>query len=126
MMEASTAPEGLGDAGRTLWQQITKDYELSPDELALLGQTCRTLDELEAISAALAAGPAVVEGSMGQPKASALFAEARAHRLVLAKLLDQLALPAEGEEVGKSPNQERASKAANVRWDLERRRRGTA
>ncbi|MCC0099443.1 hypothetical protein K7B10_32645 [Streptomyces flavotricini] len=120
------APEGLAAAGQGLWQQITKDYELSPDELALLGQTCRTLDELEAISAALAAGPAVVEGSMGQPKASALFAEARAHRLVLAKLLDQLALPAEGEEVGKTPNQERASKAANVRWDLERRRRGTA
>ncbi|MFD6914055.1 hypothetical protein [Streptomyces virginiae] len=125
-MAASIVPEGLAAAGRSLWDRITEDYELSVDELALLGQACRTLDELEAISAALAAGPVVVNGSTGQPKASALFAEARAHRLVLAKLLDQLALPAEGEEVGRTPNQERAAKAANVRWDLERRRRGTA
>ncbi|MFJ3635228.1 hypothetical protein [Streptomyces sp. NPDC090112] len=125
-MGAPNVPEGLAEAGRTLWQQITTDYELGADELALLGQACRTLDELEAIGTSLAAGPVVVHGSTGQPKASALFAEARAHRLVLAKLLDQLALPAEGEDVGKTPAQERASKAANVRWDLERRRRGTA
>ncbi|MZE56157.1 hypothetical protein GTY86_33785 [Streptomyces sp. SID5770] len=125
-MATPTQPEGLGDAGRALWDEINATYELAPDELALLGQTCRTLDELESIGAALAAGPAVVEGSMGQPKASALFAEARAHRLVLAKLLDQLALPADGEDVGKTPAQERASKAASVRWDLERRRRGQA
>ncbi|MFD5673677.1 hypothetical protein [Streptomyces sp. NPDC127040] len=125
-MAATTAPDGLAEAGLALWEEITTGYELSADELALLGQACRTLDELESIAASLAAGPIVVNGSTGQPKASALFAEARAHRLVLAKLLDQLALPSEGEDVGKTPAQERASKAANVRWDLERRRRGTA
>lgn len=125
-MTVPSAPEGLADAGRDLWARITEGYELSADELALLGQACRTLDELESIGSSLAAGPVIVHGSTGQPKASALFAEARAHRLVLAKLLDQLALPAEGEEVGKTPAQERASKAANVRWDLDRRRRGTA
>lgn len=120
------APDGLLEAGQALWDRVTVDYELAPDELALLLQACRTVDELDAMSAALAAGSVTVKGSTGQPKVSGLFAEARAHRLVLAKLLQQLALPAEGEDVGKTPAQERASKAAAVRWDLERRRRGTA
>lgn len=125
-MDAPAAPEGLGDAGRALWDEIAAAYELAPAELALLAQAARTVDELQAIADALAAGPVVVTGSTGQPKASALFAEARAHRLVLAKLFDQLALPDLGEDVGKTPAQERASKAAAVRWDLERRRRGQA
>lgn len=125
-MEALQPPEGLGEAGLALWQQVLGTFELAPAEAALLVQACRTVDELEAIATALAAGPVMVPGSTGQPKASALFAEARAHRLVLGKLLEQLALPDEGEDEGRTPNQERASKAANVRWDLERRRRGTA
>ena len=125
-MEAVNEPVGLGEAGLGLWRQVVGDYELAPDELALLAQACRTLDELEAIREALEAGPVTVKGSTGQPKVSGLFAEARAHRLVLAKLLQQLELPADGEDVGKTPAQERASKAATVRWDLERRRRGTA
>src|SRR3954451_6879515 len=91
-MDAPNAPAGLGEAGRGLWDEVVGAYELAPDELTLLGQACRTVDELEAIADALAAGPVVVTGSMGQPKASGLFAEARAHRLVLAKLFEQLEL----------------------------------
>lgn len=125
-MGALEPPAGLGEAGRGLWQQVDGEYELAPDELALLAEACRTLDELDAISDALADGPVVVMGSMGQPKASGLFAEARAHRLVLAKLLEQLELPEEGRDIGRTPSQQRASKAAEVRWSLERQRRGTA
>ncbi|MFD9430323.1 hypothetical protein [Streptomyces sp. NPDC060002] len=125
-MEALEPPEGLADAGRALWLEVVGEYELAPAELALFAQACRTMDEVEAISAAIAAGPVVVPGSTGQPRVSGLFAEARAHRLVLGKLLEQLALPAEGEDVGKTPNQLRASKAAEVRWSMERQRRGTA
>lgn len=125
-MEAVEPPEGLADAGRALWLEVLAVFELAPAELALLAQACRTVDEVEAISAAIADGPVVVPGSTGQPRVSGLFAEARAHRLVLGKLLEQLALPDEDEEAARTPNQERASKAANVRWDLERRRRGTA
>lgn len=125
-MEVPEAPDGLGEAGLALWQQVLGTFELAHAELALLRQACRTVDEVEAIGAAIAAGPVVVPGSTGQPRVSGLFAEARAHRLVLGKLLEQLALPDEGEDAGRTPNQERASKAANVRWDLERRRRGTA
>lgn len=125
-MGTPDAPDGLGEAGRSLWQQVLGDFELAPGELALLVQACHTVDELDAISAALAAGPAVVVGSTGQPKASPLFAEARAHRLVLGKLLEQMALPDVGEDEGKTPNQLRAQKAAETRWSLERARHGAA
>lgn len=125
-MEGVEEPSGLGEAGAGLWRRVVDDYELAADELVLLAQACRTVDELEAMHQAIAAGPVTVKGSTGQPRVSGLFAEARAHRLALGKLLDQLALPAEGEDVGRTPAQARASKAANVRWDLERRRRGTA
>ena len=125
-MEALEPPEGLADAGRALWQQVLDEFDPAPDELVLLAQACRTVDELEAISAAIASGPVVVQGSTGQPRVSGLFAEARAHRLALAKLLEQLALPDEGEEAGRTPNQLRASKAAEVRWSLHRERNGAA
>ncbi|WP_406255448.1 hypothetical protein [Streptomyces chartreusis] len=125
-MEAVEPPEGLADAGRALWLAVVGEYELAPAELALLAQACRTVDEVEAISEAIAAGPVVVPGSTGQPKVSGLFAEARAHRVVLARLLEQLALPDEGEDVGKTPNQLRASKAAQTRWSLHRERHGAA
>lgn len=123
-MDVPEAPAGLGEAGLALWDRILSDYELAPDERALLVEACRTVDELDAIQAAITTGPVMLVGSTGQPKVSGLFAEARAHRLVLGKLLEQLALPAEGEDVGKTPAQQRASKAAQTRWDLERERRG--
>jgi hypothetical protein len=125
-MGALDAPEGLGKAGLSLGQAVLTECELTPGETALLVEACRTVDELEAISQALASGPAVVKGSTGQPKASALFAEARAHRLVLGKLLEQMALPELGEEEGMTPNQQRAQKAAQTRWALERAKNGAA
>ncbi|MCW2902563.1 MAG: hypothetical protein JWO67_4828 [Streptosporangiaceae bacterium] len=120
------APAGLGEAGLQLWQDIQQGYELAPDERAVLTEACRTVDELDAIQSALSAGPVMMVGSTGQPRPSGLFAEARAHRLVLSKLLEQLALPAEGQDEGKSPAQQQASKAASVRWALQRERDGAA
>ena len=125
-MEAVEAPEGLREAGRALWDEVLADFDLAADERALLVQACRTVDELERIGQALTDGPIVVTGSTGQPKASGLFAEARAHRLVLGKLLEQLKLPAEGENQGKTAAQLRAQNAARTRWDLERGRHGAA
>ncbi|KOG58427.1 hypothetical protein ADK77_44145 [Streptomyces antibioticus] len=126
MMINQDVPAGLGEAGAGLWRQVVGEFDLAPDELALLLEACRTVDELEAMQSALAEGPLLVKGSTGQLRPSGLLAEVRAHRLALVKLLEQLALPDEGEEAGKSPAQLRASKAAEVRWSLERQRRGTA
>lgn len=125
-MTNQDVPAGLAEAGAELWQRVVGEYELAPDELALLLQACRTVDELETMQAALAEGPLLVKGSTGQPRPSGLLAEVRAHRLALVKLLEQLALPEDGEEAGKTPNQLRASKAAQTRWALQRARHGAA
>ncbi|GAA3617394.1 hypothetical protein ACG5V6_14960 [Streptomyces chitinivorans] len=125
-MSSRGAPDGLGAVGGRLWEEITGEYELAPDELALLAEACRTADELEAMRQAAASGPVLVKGSTGQVRTSDLYGELRQHRLLLAKLLTQLALPDEDEDAGRTPAQQRASKAARVRWDLQRARDGAA
>ncbi|TVL91936.1 hypothetical protein [Streptomyces sp. SAJ15] len=119
-MATDRPPRGLGPAGRRLWREIQSGYELDADECALLVEACRTADELQALHEAIGAGPVVVPGSRGQPKVSPLFAEARAHRLALARLLAELALPGEDQEEGDTPAQARARHAAQVRWALAR------
>ncbi|WP_143737846.1 hypothetical protein [Microbispora sp. GKU 823] len=122
-------PEDLGEAGRALFSQVVDEFDLELPELVMLAETARTLDELVTIRNELASSKPIVTGSTGQPKVNPLFAEARAHRLLLAKLLGELALPAEEEEKGRTPAQKQAAEAANVRWALERERwgrRGTA
>lgn len=117
-------PEGLGESGAALWRYVLEEFDLAADDLAVLAETCRTADELETMRRALTETGPVVRGSMGQPIPNGLFAELRSHRQLLVKLLGELALPDEGEETGKTPNQLRASKAAQTRWEMERRRHG--
>lgn len=120
----SEAPGDLGEAGKALWERVIAENELSTAELVTLTEACRTLDELDGMRAMLMVEPATVTGSTGQPRANPLFQEARAHRLLLQKLLGDLALPIEGEEVGRTPKQQQASEAAKARWDLERQKWG--
>jgi hypothetical protein len=94
-LATSRYPPGLGRSGRALWRDVEDGYKLRPDERQLLARACVEVDLLEQLTAAQAeAGPFGV-GSAGQPVASPLLAEIRAHNLVLARLLDQLALPAD-------------------------------
>lgn len=123
-MSALKAPAGLGAAGRKLWREVLADFELPPDGLALLVQACRTVDELERLREALANAEVMTTGSQGQPVTSPLFAEARAHRATLAKLIAQLALPDEDDVTPLTVTQERARKAAQTRWALHRQRWG--
>lgn len=85
-------PDGLGDAGTTLWEEVTASYELLPDELRLLAAGCATLDELRTLEAALAGVEPVTAGSTGQERVHPLFAEVRAHRLALRTLLGSLGI----------------------------------
>ena len=115
-MTANRAPSGLSSNGRRLWRETLGRYELDPAEHELLTAACRSVTELERVEKELAGGPLMVKGSTGQPVPHPLLAEARAHRKVIESLLRSLALPTEGEDVGRvrSPS---ARNAARARWD---------
>jgi hypothetical protein len=108
-------PAGLKTRGRSLWRSIMAVYQLDPAETELLHELCRNLDEIDALVAALADQPVVVEGSQGQPRPNPLLAELRAHRTLSERLAAALALPVGGEVVGRRRSSS-AKAAVNTRW----------
>lgn len=108
-------PAGLKARGRSVWREITAVYVLDPAETALLVELCRTVDELDRLTAAMAEESPVVEGSTGQPKAHPLLGEIRLHRKLAESLSAALALPVAGESVGRKRSTG-ARIAAQARW----------
>lgn len=63
-------PTGLKTPGRRLWIAVAEPYVLTPAELQMLAEACRTADELDRLERAVRALPElIVSGSTGQPKA---------------------------------------------------------
>jgi hypothetical protein len=115
MMVSMRAPSGLGRASRALWREVTAEYGLNPAELESLRQAARVADVLARLDAEMADAPVTVSGSMGQLWAHPLLQVSADQRRVLDGLLRSLALPMQGEDVGRrrSPT---AREAANARW----------
>lgn len=119
-------PDDLADAGAALWADVTEKFDLDADDAALLEQACRTADELARLSDAAGIAEPMVEGSKRQPVVNPIYEEVRRHRLTLAKLLKELALPEdEADAKPRDPAADwrsaRARKAAETRWDMKRR-----
>jgi hypothetical protein len=91
---------------------------LTAAEVEMLGQACRTADELDRLERAVRVLPELTTtGSTGQLKPHPLLAEVRAHRLLLERLTTALCLPDEDEEVGGlRPGQKHGRRAINARW----------
>ena len=118
--KAPTAPTGLGPRGRGFWRATVSGFDLERGELELLAEVCRTLDEIDALTAAIGRDGVTVAGSAGQTRTHPAINEVRQHRLALGRLLAQLALPdLDGRAIPK-PSSLRAAHAAQTRW----RRRG--
>lgn len=111
-MSTVPVPASLGDAGASLWKQVTGKYELRADELVVLEAACRASDRVVAMEAERD-GAVMTVGSMGQPIVHPLIAEVRAHEAQVASLLGKLKLPDETGEAG-ATNQQRG--AAQSRW----------
>jgi hypothetical protein len=109
------APSDLKARGRALWRSVVGRYALDPAEAALLHELCRTADELDALTVAMADQSPVVVGSQGQPKAHPLLSEIRQHRKLAETLALALALPVDGETVGRRRSVQ-ATAAAHARW----------
>jgi hypothetical protein len=109
-------PEGLGDPGVRLWTSIAGEFVLNAGELEILRQAVATADEIASLGAELRASSLVVAGYAGQPRPNPLLKIIQDHRLLLRRLVDSLALPDEGEEVGLRPGARHARTAARGRW----------
>lgn len=116
-------PPGLQERGRRFWRAVVGTYELEPDEVEVLVEVCRTLDQVETLQAAVDRDGLTVRGSVGQVRIHPAVSELRSSRLALGKLLAQLELPDLDGEALSSPTQARARKAARSRWDAAARAR---
>jgi hypothetical protein len=119
------APSGLDPAGKALWAAILGRYELSPGELALLGQACRVADVLERLDGELRAAELTVEGSTGQLRPHPLLAATAEQRKVFDTLLRSMALPMPGEKEGRVRSPQQAS-AARQRWQWQGKAHGNS
>lgn len=110
-------PSGLKAPGRRLWVAVAAKFVLTPAEVAVLGEACRTADELQRLERAVRALPELTTtGSVGQVKAHPLLGEVRAHRVLLDRLTSALNLPDADQEVGLRASQRHARTAAMARW----------
>src|SRR5690606_5144108 len=71
------APRGIGTAGRKLWNDIVKDYDLRADELRVLAKACALEDHIAALQKGLEKAPLTVTGSQGQEVINPLYTEIR-------------------------------------------------
>jgi hypothetical protein len=89
-------PAGSGARGKRLWSSVAGRFELDEHELALLTEAVRTVDVLADLDAAVRRDGPLVESPQGL-KAHPAAVEARQQRIVLARLLAALRVPA-GED----------------------------
>jgi len=108
-------PSDLGDRGSALWESVTTQYGLRPDELSILADACHEADIIERLKAEFAARDLITTGSMGQDVAAPHVSEIRQHRATLATLLGKLRLP--DDSAGAPSNSSEAGRAlVNQRW----------
>lgn len=120
-MATRTAPPHLDRAGKKLWREIAKDYDLRPDEYRILEDACREADLVEVLADAQREQPVMITGSMGQLVLNPLISEVRQHRSTLSTLLGKLKLPDDPDAAGQDipAGDDRATQAraaANARW----------
>jgi hypothetical protein len=80
-------------AGIALWTETVADVEFEPHNLQVLAEACRTLDALHSLQDALDADGPIIDSPQGR-KANRALPELRQGRIVLARLLAALKIPA--------------------------------
>lgn len=116
MTDRPPAPRGLGTRGARFWRTTVQEYELTPGELHLLAESCRTLDVLDVLAAVVAEDGPTATGSAGQTIIHPAVAEARQQRLTLHRLLAALQLPDDEGGTVATAHQIRSQAANTARW----------
>ncbi len=127
MTVTAKTPAGLGNAGRSLWKQISSSlpegWSFDERERAVLILACRQRDDISRLETSIKSDGAMTVGSAGQPVVNPAVTEARQGRLALGRLLGQLHIPDE-EDKPRTVAGKRGQKAAKVRWEREREKWG--
>ncbi len=92
-------PAGLRGSGRSLWRSTVDQFELEEHELGLLREACRTAESIDALQAVVDRD-GVLNTSPQGIRAHPALVELRAQRLCFAKLVAQLAIPADEPKKG--------------------------
>ena len=102
--------------GQAFYARTVKTFNLADSELELLSECARLLDELEILNTQLETDGMTVMMPSGILKSHPCVAEVRSHRIALARILAQLALPDETGEALATATQIRGRQSANKRW----------
>lgn len=117
-MSKPKAPASLSSTGKTLWDEVVKNYDLRADELRTLEDACAASDMLHELMQAWSdlGRPYITKGSMGQEVEHPLIGSIDKQRKARQAFLKQLRLPDDGkaDDAGERSSQARA--AANARW----------
>lgn len=95
----STAPRGLGPAGKALWVSVTAVYELEVVEKLALTSACIVADRVAALDVIVADEGVVLRDEKRGQIAHPALVESRQQRLVQARLLTALRLPDANDNV---------------------------
>lgn len=87
-------PKGLRGSGRLLWTSTVTQFELEEHELAILREACRTAHSIDKLQAEVDRDGVLNESPQGL-RAHPALVELRQQRLCFAKLVSQLAIPAD-------------------------------
>lgn len=119
--QGAPPPEGLDKKGIELWVGINLQYRLNEAEKATLEQAARELDLIGLLERSVKRDGVLVEGSRGQLRINPAIPQIAQHRTVFDRLLQSLALPLDGEAVGRRRNPQ-AKQAATLKWKNQQRR----
>lgn len=130
-MGVPRTPSDLGTRGRKLFREVVKLYELDPQDVSVLHEAARTLDEIDVMRQAVARDGATATGSTGQVVEHPCLSGLRAHSATLDKLLVRLGLPDGDGDVPLTAFQQRSKAGHDARWghrraQAEERIRGSA
>ncbi len=111
------APAGLGVAGLALWSTLHTVFRFGVQETPVVLAACASADVIAKLERIVAVEGVTTVGSQGQVRVHPALAEARQQRLAQQRLLAALAVPVEDAVRPMTIPQERARRAALVRWD---------
>lgn len=109
------APASLGATGKTAWDRLTHGFRFHAGELEILELFCSTRDRIAAMEEKLDETGVMILGSRGQQILNPLFNQIGVQATLADRLLQSLALPVDGEQVGRRRSPQ-AKQAANSRW----------